>query len=73
MNATKILALLLIVGGIAGLLYGQFTYTKTTHEAKVGPLDLSVKDRETVPIPAWASVAAIVLGGALLLVRRKPA
>ena len=73
MNATKILALLLIVGGIAGLLYGQFTYTKTTHEAKVGPLDLSVKDRETVPIPTWASVAAIVLGGALLLVRRKPA
>jgi TRAP-type C4-dicarboxylate transport system permease small subunit len=73
MNAAKILAIVLIVAGIAGLLYGQFSYTKTTHEAKVGPLDLSVKDKETVHIPTWAAVAAIVVGGALLFTKRKTA
>lgn len=71
MNALKIVAIVLIVAGIAGLLYGGFTYTKTTHQAKVGPFEMSVKDKERVNVPAWAGVAAIVAGGALLLARRK--
>jgi TRAP-type C4-dicarboxylate transport system permease small subunit len=69
MNAMKIVALLLIAGGIVGLVYGGFTYTKTTHDAKIGPLELSVKDKETVNVPVWAGVGAIVLGGALLVMR----
>jgi len=68
-SAIKIVAILLILAGILGLVYGGITYTKTTHEAKVGPLELSVKDKETVNIPVWAGVVAIVAGGALLLVR----
>jgi LPXTG-motif cell wall-anchored protein len=54
-----------------GLLYGGITYTTTTHDAKLGPIELSIKDRETVNIPVWAGVGAIVVGGALLLLRRK--
>jgi hypothetical protein len=73
MSAIKIVAILLIVAGIAGLLYGKFTYTKDTHEAKLGPLELSVKDKETVNVPAWAGVGAIVVGGALLLFGRRAA
>ena len=42
-----------------------------THEAKLGPIELSVKDTETVNIPVWAGVGAIVIGGALLLVGAK--
>lgn len=71
MNALKIVALLLIVAGVLGLVYGGITYTKTTHEAKVGSLELSVKDKETVNIPVWAGVGAIVVGGALLFVGNK--
>ena len=71
MSATKIVALLLIVAGIAGLAYGGFTYTKSTHDTKIGPLELSIKDKETVNVPVWAGVGAIVLGGALLLTRSK--
>ena len=71
MSAIKIVAIVLIVAGIAGLLYGKFNYTKDTHEAKLGPLSLTVKDKETVNVPAWAGVGAIVVGGALLFVRRK--
>ena len=71
MNAAKIAALLLIAAGILGLVYGSFTYTKETHEAKIGPLELSVKDKETVNVPVWAGVAAIVVGCGLLLVGGK--
>jgi len=67
MNAVKIAAMVLIVGGILGLVYGGFTYTRQTHEAKLGPIELSVKDKQTVNVPVWASVGAIVIGGALLL------
>ena len=71
MSPLKIVALLLIVGGIVGLVYGGFTYTKSTHDAKIGPLEFSVKDKETVNIPMWAGIGAIVLGGGLLLVRSR--
>jgi len=70
-NALKIVALLLIAAGIVGLVYSGITYTKTTHDAKIGPIELSVKDKETINIPVWAGVGAIVVGGVLLFVRPK--
>jgi hypothetical protein len=66
MNAIKIAALVLIAAGVLGLVYGGFTYTKDTSEAKIGPIELSVKNKETVDVPVWAGVGAIVIGGALL-------
>lgn len=71
MNAVKILAIVLIVAGSLGLMYGGFTYTKDTHEAKLGPIELSIKDKETVNIPIWAGVGAIAVGVVLLFVRSK--
>lgn len=71
MNAVKVTAIALIVAGVLGLIYGSFTYTKETHEAKVGPINLSVNEKETVNIPVWVGVAAIVVGGVLLLGGRK--
>ena len=67
MNAVKLLAIVLIVAGTLGLVYGGFTYTKDTQQAKIGPLELTVQDRETVNVPVWAGVAAIVIGGGLLV------
>jgi len=71
LNAVKIVGIALIVAGTLGLVYGGFSYTKETHEAKIGPLELSVTDKETVNVPVWAGVGAIVVGGLLLLVSRK--
>ena len=71
MNAVKIAGIVLIVAGILGLAYGSFTYTKETHQAKIGPIELSVKDKETVNIPVWAGVGAIVIGGLLVLFGNK--
>jgi TRAP-type C4-dicarboxylate transport system permease small subunit len=68
MSAIRIAAIALIVAGTLGLVYGGFSYTKETHEAKIGSLELSVKDKETVNVPMWAGVGAIVLGGILLVV-----
>lgn len=70
-SALKIVAILLIAGGIIALAYGGFTYTKTTHNTKIGPLELSIKDKETVNIPVWAGVGALVVGGVLLFARTK--
>ena len=73
MNAIKMLAIVLIVAGSVGLLYGKFSYTKETHNIKLGPLDMSVAEKETVNIPLWAGVAAILGGGVLLLYASKKA
>lgn len=70
MNAVKMLAIALIVAGSLGLVYDSFTYTKETHQAKLGSIELSVKDTETVNIPVWVGVGAIVAGIALLFVRK---
>lgn len=66
MNAIKITAIALILAGVLGLVYGGFTYTKETHETNIGPVKLSVTDKETVNVPIWAGVGAIVIGVALL-------
>jgi len=70
-SALKIVAILLIVAGIAGLVYGKLTYTKATHEAKIGPLDLSLKEKRTVGVPLWMSIAAIAAGGILVLIPKR--
>lgn len=67
MNANKMMAIALIVAGVLGLVFGSFSYTKETHEAKLGPIELSIKDKETINVPVWASVGAIAIGGLLLL------
>jgi len=64
----RVIGIILIVAGALGLGYRSFTYTKETHQAQVGPLKFAVKDTETVKVPVWLGVGAIVLGGVLLLV-----
>lgn len=64
------LAIVLIVAGALGLAYGGFTYTKDTHKAKIGPIELSVNETETVNIPIWLGIASMVVGGILLFTRR---
>jgi hypothetical protein len=67
MSPIKIAGLALLVAGALGLAYGSFSYTKDTHNADLGPIHLSVKDKETVNVPVWVGVGALVLGGVLLL------
>lgn len=66
MNATKLIGIVLIAAGALGLVYGSFSFTKETHQAKLGPIELSVKEKQTVNVPVWAGVGAIVAGVVLL-------
>jgi hypothetical protein len=67
MSAVKVVAIILIVAGALGLVYQQFSFTKETHQAKIGPLELSVKEKETVNVPLWVSLGAIGVGVVLLV------
>ena len=71
MNTTRLIAIVLIVAGVLGLIYGGFSYTKDTTAVKIGPIELSVKEKETVNIPMWAGIGAIVIGGLLLVLGNK--
>lgn len=71
MNSIKLVALMLIAAGVLALAYGGFSYTKDTTAVKLGPLELTVQEKETVNIPLWAGIGAIAVGGALLLVGGK--
>jgi len=66
-NTVKITAIVLIVAGVLGLAYGSFSYTKQTHDVKIGPIEMSVQEKETINVPVWAGVGAIAIGAALLL------
>ncbi|MEO5845766.1 MAG: hypothetical protein ABIQ33_13090 [Caldimonas sp.] len=63
----RIAAIIIIVLGALVLLYGGFSYTKDSTVAKIGPLELSAKRQETVNVPVWVGVGAIVVGGLLLV------
>jgi multidrug transporter EmrE-like cation transporter len=71
MGAAKILGIVLLVAGLLGLFYGHFDYTKETHEGQFGPFRFSVAEKETAFIPSWVSLAVIVAGVVLLVIRRK--
>ena len=58
MNATKIIAIVLIVAGALALLYGGFSYTKDTTAVKLGPIELTVQEKKTVNVPLWMGIGA---------------
>jgi hypothetical protein len=68
MNSSRLVGIVLLVLGLLGLGYGSFSFTKETHQAKLGPIELSVSEKQTVNVPVWAGGAAVVAGLALLLV-----
>jgi len=71
MNGAKIIGIILIVGGVLGLVFGGFSFTKKTETATLGPISLSVQEKQTVNVPLWASIIAIGAGAAVLMVGLK--
>jgi hypothetical protein len=71
MNAGKLAGILLLIAGALALAYGGFSYTKDTTAVKLGPMELTVKEKKTVSVPIWAGIGAIVLGGVLLVAGNK--
>ncbi|HEY2256774.1 MAG TPA: hypothetical protein VGI11_14135 [Variovorax sp.] len=67
MGILRFIGLVLIVAGIVALGVGHFSYTKATHQIKLGPIELAVKETQDVELPIWAGMAAIAVGGALMV------
>jgi hypothetical protein len=71
MRPTSIIGVLLIIVGLAALLMGGFSYTKSEKVLDVGPLEASVETKERIPLPPIAGGLALAAGVALLLLGRK--
>jgi hypothetical protein len=71
MNSLRLAAAVLIVAGVLGLAYDGFSCTRETHQAKLGPIEVSVQDRETVQVPIWLGAGAIVAWVLLLVVGKR--
>jgi len=71
MNSLKMIGAALVVAGVLALAYGGFSYTKDTTAVKIGPMELSVKEKKTINVPIWAGAAAVLAGGLLLVVGGK--
>ena len=67
----RLIAIVLLAAGVLALVYGGFSYTKQTHDAKLGPLEISVTEKQRVNVPVWAGVILIVAGAAVLLTQKK--
>lgn len=73
MKTYTIVAITLIAVGILALVYGQFSYTRDSESARLGPIVLTVKEKQSVNIPNWAGAGTIILGAGILafpLIRR---
>jgi hypothetical protein len=66
-NFARHIGIVLVVGGVLAMVYGGFSYTKDKTALKLGPLELSVKEKRTVDVPMWAGIGAVVAGGLLLI------
>jgi LPXTG-motif cell wall-anchored protein len=66
----RMVAIVLLAAGVLALVYGGFSYTRQTHDAKVGPLEISVSEKQRVNVPVWAGVVLVVAGAGLLLTRK---
>lgn len=65
------IAVVLLAAGVLALVYGGFSYTKQTHDARLGPLEISVSEKQRVNVPVWAGVILVVAGAGVLLARKK--
>ncbi len=67
----RMVAIVLLAVGVLALVYGGFSYTRETHDAKVGPLEISVSEKQRVNVPVWAGVVFVIAGAGLLLTQKK--
>jgi TRAP-type C4-dicarboxylate transport system permease small subunit len=67
----RMIGIVVLAVGILALVYGGFSYTKQTHDTKIGPLEISVSEKQQVNVPIWAGVVLAVVGGGLLLSAKK--
>jgi drug/metabolite transporter (DMT)-like permease len=69
----KIAGILLIVAGIAALIYGGFSYTSHKNAVDLGAIQIDRTEHHTLPVPPILGIVAIVGGGVLIFYGAKQA
>lgn len=67
----KILALLLIVIGLVGVVWGGISWTREDTVVDAGPIEITTDRRESLPIPPIAGGLCLVAGVVLLMKGRR--
>ena len=67
----RMIGIVVLALGILALAYGGFSYTRETHDVKLGPVEFSVKEKKQVNVPLWAGVALAVVGAGILVSGKK--
>jgi TRAP-type C4-dicarboxylate transport system permease small subunit len=67
----RMIGIVILAAGILALAYGGFSYTRQTHDVKVGALEISLSEKNRVNVPIWAGVVLAVVGGGLLISGKK--
>jgi hypothetical protein len=68
MKPMAIAGIVLIVLGLAALVYGGIGYTTRETVIDIGPLQATAERERTFPLPPVAGIAAVAAGIALLVV-----
>ena len=68
----NLLALVLIVLGLAGVLYGGFTFTREKKVVDLGPVEVTKQEHERLPISPIVG-GLILISGVWLLVSNRHA
>ncbi|TMI88785.1 MAG: DUF3185 domain-containing protein [Bacillati bacterium ANGP1] len=68
MKMATIFGILLIIIGLVVLVYGGVTYTSKQTTMQVGPVEVTAKEKRTLPLPPLAG-GVMVAGGIILLIR----
>jgi len=71
MRSKTIIAIILIVLGIAAFAYQGITYTTREKVVDVGPVQVTSEKTKTIPLPPIVGAIALVGGIVLLVVGRK--
>lgn len=64
----KLFGILFIAAGTAGLVMDDIPFTKKTHEADLGVIELHIDEKESYHVPDWLGAGSIGLGTLLLLI-----
>ena len=66
MRAATIIGILLVLLGIAALIFGGFSFVQQETVIELGPVDVEAAERERIPLPPILGVVSLV-GGILLI------
>ena len=67
MSAMKIVGVVLVVLGIAGLAYGGLSWTSRDTIVDAGPIEITADKTERLPLPPLAGGLLLVAGVVLIL------